>query len=205
MEKARLWAVEWAQGAEVLTAVEPTCDELRGAAPVLAASYNDSHNRVMMGHDDEPHTAGDVVAYYEQLRIEGGRPFLLYMNGVLMGDADFRNIGDISGEFAIMIGGRASQGRGLGTRFALMLHAFGYDVLGLERIYISVIPANAASRRLFEKLGYQPDDSPQARALIDEETDLTMSLARSALDRTRIADQAAIRAAIRTFERPSPA
>ena len=189
----------------MLTAVEPTGDELRGAAPVLAASYNDSHNRVMMGHDDEPHTAGDVVAYYEQLRIEGGRPFLLYMNGVLMGDADFRNIGDISGEFAIMIGGRASQGRGLGTRFALMLHAFGYDVLGLERIYISVIPANAASRRLFEKLGYQPDDSPQARALIDEETDLTMSLARSAFDRTRIADQAAIRAAIRTFERPSPA
>ena len=100
-----------------------------------------------------------------------------------------------------MIGGRASQGRGLGTRFALMLHAFGYDVLGLERIYISVIPANAASRRLFEKLGYQPDDSPEARALIDEETDLTMSLARSAFDRARVADQAAIR----TFERPSPA
>ena len=42
-----------------------------------------------------------------------------------------------------------------------MLHAFGYDVLGLERIYISVIPANAASRRLFEKLGYQRDDSPR--------------------------------------------
>src|SRR3954468_23076770 len=205
MDKAGLWAVEWAQGAEALTAVEPTDDELRGAAPVLAASYNDSHNRVMMGHDDEPHTAGDVVAYYEQLRIEGGRPFLLYMNGALMGDADFRNIGDISGEFAIMIGRRASQGRGLGTRFALMLHAFGYDVLGLERIYISVIPANTASRRLFEKLGYQPDDSPEARALIDEETDLTMSLARSAFDRARIGDQAAIRVAIRTFERPSPA
>ena len=74
-----------------------------------------------------------------------------------------------------------------------MLHVFGYDVLGLDRIYISVIPANVASRRLFQKLGYQADDSPEARALIDEETDLTMSLARSAFDRTRIADQAAIR------------
>jgi RimJ/RimL family protein N-acetyltransferase len=187
MDKARLWAVEWAQGDELLTALEPTDDELRRAALALAVADNDAHNRVMMGHDDEPHTAGDVIAYYEELRIEGGRPFLLYMDGVLMGDADFRNIADVKGEFAIMIGSRGSQGRGLGTRFALMLHAFGYDVLGLERIYISVIPANAASRRLFEKLGYQPDDSPEARALIDEESDLTMSLARSAFDRTRVA------------------
>jgi len=199
MDKARLWAVEWEQGDETLSALEPTDDELRRAAPVLAAAYNDSHNRVMMGHDEEPHSAGDVVAYYEQLRIEGGRPFLLYMNDVLVGDADFRNIAAARGEFAIMIGGRATQGRGLGTRFAVMLHVFGYDVLGLDRIYISVIPANVGSRPLFQKLGYQADDSPEARALIDEETDLTMSLARSAFDRTSITDQAAICA----FERPS--
>jgi RimJ/RimL family protein N-acetyltransferase len=200
MEKARLWAVEWEQGGETLTAVEPSDDELRRAAAALAAFYNDSHNRLMMGHGAEPHTAADVIAYYEELRIEGGRPFLFYRDGVLMGDADFRNIGEGTGEFAIMIGGRASQGRGLGTRFGLMLHLFGYDVLGLERIYISVIPANAASRRLFEKLGYRIDDSPEARAFIDEESDLTMSLARSAFDRTRTGDPTAIRA----FERPQP-
>ena len=41
MEKARLWAVEWEQGDETLTALEPTDDELRRAAPELAASYND--------------------------------------------------------------------------------------------------------------------------------------------------------------------
>ena len=62
MEKARLWAVEWEQGGETLTALEPTDDELRRAAPALAACYNDSHNRVMMGHGDEPHTAADVVS-----------------------------------------------------------------------------------------------------------------------------------------------
>jgi RimJ/RimL family protein N-acetyltransferase len=198
MEKAPLWAVEWERTGETLTALEPTDTELRRAAPALAASYNDSHNRVMMGHDGEPHTAADVVAYYDQLRIEGGRPFLLHMDGVLMGDADFRNIQEATGEFAIMIGGRASQGRGLGTHFALMLHLFGFDVLALERIYISVIPANAASRRLFEKLGYQIDDSPEARALVDDETDLSMSLSRAAFDRTRIAGETAIRG----FQRP---
>ena len=105
----------------------------------------------MMGHDEEPHTAGDVVAYYEQLRIEGGRPFLLYMDGVLMGDADFRNIAGVRGEFAIMIGGRASQGRGLGTRFALMLHAFGYDVLGPRADLHLGDPGQRARRAGFSK------------------------------------------------------
>jgi RimJ/RimL family protein N-acetyltransferase len=199
MNSAMLWAVEWKQGDETLTALEPTGEELRRAAPELAAFYNDSHNRAMMAHETEAYTAADVIAYYETLRTEEGRPFLLFLDGVLMGDADFRNIEDRAGEFAIMIGGRATQGRGLGTRFGLMLHAFGYDVLGLDRIYISVIPSNTASRRLFEKLGYQSDDSPEAREFIDEQSDLTMSLARSAFESARHAERAAIRA----FERPA--
>ena len=199
MNKARLWAVEWRQGGELLAALEPTAEELRRAAPALAAFYNDDHNRRMMAHADEPHTPEDVVAYYEELRVEEGRPFLLYLDGVLMGDADFRNLeGDIA-EFAIMIGGRAAQGRGLGTRFGRMLHAFGFGTLGLARIYISVIPANTASRRLFEKLGYQIDDSPQAREFVDEPSDITMSLPRDAFDRARTDELAAIRA----FERPA--
>jgi RimJ/RimL family protein N-acetyltransferase len=198
MKKSPLWAVEWREGAETLTAIEPTTAELDRAAPELAAFYNDSHNRAMMAHETEAYTGADVIAYYEQLRAEEGRPFLLFQGGVLMGDADFRNIEGSTGEFAIMIGGRATQGRGLGTRFGLMLHTFGYGVLGLERIYISVIPANTASRRLFEKLGYQIDDSPEAREFIDEESDLTMSLSRPSFERAREAE----RAAIRIFERP---
>jgi RimJ/RimL family protein N-acetyltransferase len=198
MKNARLWAVEWKQGGELLEAIEPTKEELERAAPALAAFYNDDHNRQMMAHGDEPHAPADVIAYYDVLRAEGGRPFLLYLDGLLMGDADFRNIEDGAGEFAIMVGGRAAQGRGLGTRFARMLHLFGFGILGLARIYISVIPANTASRRLFEKLGYQMDDSAQAREFIDEESDLTMSLARATFDRAHTDDLSAIR----LFERP---
>ncbi|HEY4395318.1 MAG TPA: GNAT family N-acetyltransferase [Polyangia bacterium] len=197
MKKSPRWAVEWRQGEETLTAIEPTTEELDRAAPELAAFYNDSHNRAMMAHESDAYTAADVIAYYQQLRAEEGRPFLLFLDGALLGDADFRNLEGRAGEFAIMIGGRAAQGRGLGTRFGLMLHAFGYDVLGLERIYISVIPANTASRRLFEKLGYQIDDSPEAREYIDEESDLTMSLASTTFAGARAAE----RAAIRLFER----
>jgi RimJ/RimL family protein N-acetyltransferase len=172
-----LWAVEWRRGDELLSATEPTGEELAGAAAALAAAYNDDHNRRMMAHE-ETLDADEVVAYYSELRGEGGRPFLLQLDGALMGDADLRNIEGGAGEFAIMIGARAAQGRGLGTRYAIMLHAFAFSVLGLDRLYMSVIPANTASRRLFEKLGYALDDSPEARDFADEDSDVTMSIAR---------------------------
>ena len=41
-----------------------------------------------------------------------------------------------------MIAARATQGRGLGARFAIMLHAFGFGPLGLDRIYVGIVPAN---------------------------------------------------------------
>ena len=196
MSERRLWAIEWRQDDELLGAVEPTAAEIARAAPALAGHYNDDHNRRMMAHE-ETLDAGEVAAYYAELRGEGGRPFLLERDGILMGDADLRNIDGPAGEFAIMIGARAAQGRGLGTRYAVMLHAFAFGVLGLERLYMSVIPANAASRRLFEKLGYEFDDSADARDFADEETDVRMSIARAPFE-ARWRDEIA---ALRMFER----
>jgi RimJ/RimL family protein N-acetyltransferase len=85
-------------------------------------------------------------------------------------------------EFAILIGRRPQQSRGWGTRFALLLHAlaFGQPGLGLERVFVSIIPANLPSQRLFAKLGYQPDRSPTARAFAEADSDLTLSLGRDA-------------------------
>ena len=196
MGERRLWAIEWRQGDELLAAIEPTAAELARAAPELAGHYNDDHNRRMMAHE-ESLDAAEVAAYYGELRGEGGRPFLLERDGALMGDADLRNIDGPAGEFAIMIGARAAQGRGLGTRYAVMLHAFAFGVLGLERVYMSVIPTNAASRRLFEKLGYEVDDSPEARDYADEDSDVTMSIGRDGFESRWRAELAAIK----TFER----
>jgi RimJ/RimL family protein N-acetyltransferase len=132
----------------------------------------------------------EVVDCYQAQRAAGGRSFLLQQSGQLVGDGDLRNIEGSTAELAIMIGGRTAQGRGLGTRFAVMLQAFAFQVLALERLYVSIIPANTASRRLFDKLGYQPDDSPEARTFIDDETDLTLSLERSRFERERRAELA---------------
>jgi RimJ/RimL family protein N-acetyltransferase len=158
-----------------LRALEPTRPEVAKAAPRLARFYNEPHNREMLAHD-EALSARDVVAHYGALGKEGGRPFLLEVDGRLVGDADLRNLNRHRAEVAILVGDRSMQGRGLGTRFGVMLHAFAFGTLKLRRTYASIIPANTGSLRLFEKLGYRPDESRLARRFADEPTDVTLSL-----------------------------
>ena len=161
-----------------LRVFEPTAAELAASAPGLAAYYNDAHNRTMMAHSSEM-SAQEVAEHFETLWCELGRPFILEREGVLMGDADLRRIEGRTAEFAIMVGARAEQGKGLGQRFAIMIHALAFERLGIDQIFVSIIPANAASRRLFEKLGYLGDNSAEARAYADEDDDITMSVHRA--------------------------
>jgi RimJ/RimL family protein N-acetyltransferase len=180
MSHAERWSVSWDGPDGRLDAREPTRAEVEAAAASLSAWYNETHNRSMMTNDAEldPH---DVIEHFDGVWEEGGRNFLLYAEGRLMGDADLRHLDAAArtAEFAIMIGERNVQGRGFGTRFALMLHALAFEALHLECIYVSIIPANRGSLRLFEKLGYQPDNSPAARAYVDEPDDVTLSFARA--------------------------
>ena len=176
---ATLWQVDWVDGDEILRAFEPTDDEIAAAAPALARAYGDSHNSAMMGQAPGAFESADVIGHMQKVRAAGGHPFVLERNGVLAGDADFRNLSGNSGEIAILIADTATQGRGLGTRFGWMLHAYAFQVLRLERVYAAVIPENRGSRRLFEKLGYIQDDSNLARRYADEPSDLTLSLGRA--------------------------
>jgi RimJ/RimL family protein N-acetyltransferase len=174
---------------EALRVFEPRDDELAAAAPGLARAYADPHNSRMMGQAPETtFEASDVVAHFAHVRAAGGRPFLLQRAGALAGDADLRNVSGRAAEVAILVADPGAQGRGLGTRFGRMLQLFAFRVLDLERLYVSIIPQNRASRRLFEKLGYLPDDSPEARRHADEATDVTLSLSRERFE--QVADPA---------------
>lgn len=121
----------------------------------------------------------------------------LGVDGALVADADLRKVGGGAAEFAFMVASPAAQGKGLGTRVALMIHAFGFARLGLERIYASILPDNAASRRVFEKLGHHVDASPAARAYADEPGDLTMRVDRAAFERSHAQAMAEIEIAVR--------
>jgi RimJ/RimL family protein N-acetyltransferase len=179
---AALYDVEYRDGPALLRAFEPTPDEVRAVAAQLSSYYNDEHNRAMLTHEDDM-SAEEVVAHYSESRAAGDRLFLLEQDGVLVGDADFRQFDAESAEFAILIGARNLQGRGLGRKFTTVLHAWALRGLGLARVYVTILPANRPSLRLFEQLGYGPDSSPRARSLIDEESDVTLSVERAAFER----------------------
>lgn len=169
------WSIEASSTLGRLRVFEPTLAEVQAAAPLLAAFYNDSHNAAMLTNTRE-FTVAEVAEMFESSRAEGDRPFLLEQDGELMGDADFRNIEGPEAEFAILVGKRSQQGRGLGTRYAAMMHIAALRVFKFERVYGAVIPANVASRRMLEKLGYQVDESPRAASFAETEDDIVMSI-----------------------------
>lgn len=192
----QLWQITWASPAGALVALEPRDDEIARHAAALAAAYNDPHNAPLLGHTDDV-DQDDVIAHYADVAEAGGHNFLVFLDGALVADGDLRRVGGGAAEFAFLVASPAAQGKGLGTRIATMIHAFGFRRLGLDRIYASIIPHNAASRRVFDKLGYQVDDSPAARAYADEPGDLTLAIDRASFDRLHAAAMAEISIAVR--------
>jgi RimJ/RimL family protein N-acetyltransferase len=178
MNTRKHWQAEWKTEVGRLLLCEPFAKEIGASAAALAAYYSEDHNRTMMAHSGVM-SAAEVVAHYQSMEADGNRPFLLYRDDRLVGDADVRRIRQEDAECAIMVGERALQGQGIGTRFAVMMHALAFDVLSLVRLYVSIIPINKGSRRLFEKVGYHLDNSPAARSYADYESDITMSFTRT--------------------------
>jgi RimJ/RimL family protein N-acetyltransferase len=170
--------ISWANGADVLEAREVRPSDVAPHAAELAAWYDEPHNRAMMSNSGGL-TADDVMESIGELAAAGGRPFLLYRDGALVGDGDFRHVGKTEAEFAIMIGPRTAQGLGLGTRFSVMMHAFAFRVLALDVVYLSIVPDNVAGRRCYEKVGYEQDGSCPASRYADHVDDVTMSLPRA--------------------------
>lgn len=186
------YRVDWGR----YRALEPRLDEVASHARDLAAAYNHPLNAPLLGHTD-PISETEVVDHYEAMLDAGARMFLLYDDGVFAGDADLRKIAHGAAEFAFMIADPTVQGRGLGTRFAVMVHAFAFQALALDRVFGSVVPANTASLRVFEKLGYARDNSPAARAFADAPGDLTLGIERITFEGLHVADLAEIHVGMR--------
>ncbi len=57
-------------------------------------------------------------------------------------------------EFGILLGDRAIWGQGVGTQVTRFAIEYGFDVLGLRRIYLEVVDTNERARHVYEKLGF---------------------------------------------------
>jgi RimJ/RimL family protein N-acetyltransferase len=165
------YCLEWSS----LRALEPSLEEVQASAGRLSAWYNEPTNRALMTSETEL-SAEEVVQRYRDLWSSGDRPFLFFSGDELVGDCDLRNIEAGQAEYAVMIGPREQQGKGLGTKFSAMVLAFAFGPLGLRRVFVSVVPENPASLRMFEKLGFRADESPEARRHADASSDLCLSI-----------------------------
>ncbi|MEO7092387.1 MAG: GNAT family protein [Polyangiales bacterium] len=183
--------IDWTTDVGHLAAIEPSLEEVTAHADRLAEGYNDPRNAALMGHT-EPLSRDEVIDHYDASMESGTRSFLLFVDDDLVGDGDLRGERDGAAEFAFMIAAPNIQGKGLGTRFALMIHTFGFAQLGLARIYASVVPHNVASRRVFEKIGYRLDDGAEARSYADEPGDVTLVIDRETFDQRHAAARAHI-------------
>jgi len=187
--------IAWSTPEAHLVALEPEVDEVRRHAGALADAYNDPHNAPLLGHTDRLGER-DVVAHYAHLS-DAGHGFLTFRDGALVGDADLRGVADGAAEFAFLVAAVAEQGKGLGTRLATMIHTFAFRQLDLARVYASIVPANRASRRVFDKLGYVVDDAPAARAYADEPDDVVLRLERAVFEPAHAIAMAEIQITVR--------
>lgn len=154
----------------------PTESEVRRHATALARFYNDPHNSAMMDHSST-HTVEDVIEMYAEPSPHM-IPFFIEADGLFLGDADLRSIDRHrrTAEYAVMIGERSTQGKGWGTQISLMATHFAFVELKLQTVYLSIIPANVAGRRAYEKVGYVIDNSPEAVEYMDQPGDIVMSV-----------------------------
>ena len=59
------------------------------------------------------------------------------------------------GEYGIFIGEEAARGRGIGTQAARLMIKYGFEELGLHRIYLRALAGNEQAVRSYEKAGFE--------------------------------------------------
>lgn len=96
-----------------------------------------------------------VRGLHRNARLGAGLPFVIDVDGELVGQLNVNNIVRGSAQFA-SVGywiGEAHAGRGIITRAVAMVVDHLFFEVGLHRVEIAIRPENAASLRVVEKLG----------------------------------------------------
>jgi RimJ/RimL family protein N-acetyltransferase len=86
-------------------------------------------------------------AYFAIEMLDGGA----HIGNVWLWDIDRRNR---KAELRVVVGDIGAKGRGLGSEAIDRLCRYGFDQVGLHRIYAYVLGINPAGRRAFERAGF---------------------------------------------------
>lgn len=131
-------------------------------AEALYAQKNDPEVALQLGGFSRGYSRADVAEWIERHRMATDE--VLW---VIADAKDGRCLGHVglyridhrirSAEFAIMIGDRAAQGRGLGKRLTRFCLDYGFGTLNLNRIELSFLATNERARKLYEGLGFRQE------------------------------------------------
>ncbi|MBQ8815910.1 MAG: GNAT family N-acetyltransferase [Lachnospiraceae bacterium] len=80
-------------------------------------------------------------------------------DGKPLGSVDIKDIDKEhrKGEYGIFIGDEEARGRGIGTEAARLMIQYGFEVLGLHRIYLRALAGNERAIRSYEKAGFKQE------------------------------------------------
>lgn len=170
--------LRWTRDGHRFEAIEPGPDLVERHADILRDWYN-AHDNASMMDGSGAMTREDVLEFWASMRERGARGFLGFCDGELIGDGDVRGVRDGAAEFAVMIGGAAHKGRGLGRTLSLLIHVFAFRELGLARIYVPPRKDNERVHALNRFLGYVRDESEAAQTYADGPESETYSLDRA--------------------------
>jgi len=129
-------------------------------ADALVAQKNDPEVALQLGGFSRGYSHADVVEWVERHRKAADEALW-----VIAEAANDRCLGHVglyridhrvrSAEFAIMIGDRQVQGRGLGKLVTRAVLAYGFEMLNLNRIDLNFLATNVRARHLYEGLGFK--------------------------------------------------
>jgi diamine N-acetyltransferase len=136
--------------------VKPTLD----LVPDYLEMVNDIERVArFIGDRREPYTEEEEIAYMKE-KIDGGATMYSMIEkatGKFIGNAEFINRVYKEAEWGIVLTA-SMQDKGFGKESLLRMIDYGFNDLGLERIYLAVYADNARAYHVYEKCGFKEYD-----------------------------------------------
>lgn len=121
----------------------------------LCRWWNDGAVMAHAGFPDGLGTDAEKVARQLAGDSPRGRRLILEVDGIPVGEANYRTVAEDTAEIGIKLCDAAYQNHGRGTRFLRLLIRTLFDELGFRRIVLDTNLENKRAQHVYEKLGFR--------------------------------------------------
>ena len=121
-----------------------------------------------MSRDAAAITAEQERRWVQKKRFERASVFSMLEKetGAFIGNIEFMDVTDGAAELGIAITA-SMQEKGYGTEAIHAILAYGWDQLGLSRIYLKAFPFNARAIHVYEKCGFRQYDRTDEKVFME--------------------------------------